>query len=98
METILKKATKKNSYENQPQLMQRQSTSRFAPVRRSQVMMGEDGFVNARGFNRSLPQFACFIVTGTLLAFFDSEAPTTGFLVPQVPDGRLKTRSVSASD
>src|SRR5947208_9074926 len=60
---------------NQPQLMQRQSTSRFAPVRRSQVMMGEDGFVNARGLI-ALCAVACFIVTGTLLAFFDSEAPT----------------------
>src|SRR5438034_1927547 len=60
---------------NQPQLMQRQSTSRFAPVRRSQVMMGEDGFVNARGLI-ALCAVACFVVTGTLSAFFDSEAPT----------------------
>src|SRR5437660_4832816 len=62
---------------NQAQLMQRQSTSRSAPARRSQVMMGEGGFVNARGLI-ALPlcAVACFIVTGTLLAFFDSEAPT----------------------
>src|SRR5438067_1135182 len=62
---------------NQAQLMQRQSTSRSAPARRSQVMIGEGGFVNARGLI-ALPlcAVACFIVTGTLLAFFDSEAPT----------------------
>src|SRR5947199_223476 len=66
---------RKTLMKNQPQLMQRQSTSRFAPVRRSQVMMGEDGFVNARGLI-ALCAVACFIVTGTLLAFFDSEAPT----------------------
>src|SRR5262249_52992408 len=57
--------------------MQKLSASRSAPARRSQVMFGEGGFLNVRAVvTLFVCAAACLIVTGTLLAFFRSEAPT----------------------
>src|SRR6266568_4186564 len=65
--------------------MQRQSTSRSAPARRSlwthrrlaRKLVSEGGFLNTRAVVALFVcAAACLMVTGTLLAFFRSEAPT----------------------
>jgi hypothetical protein len=56
--------------------MQKLPTSRSAPARRSHVVIGEGGFLNARAIVALfVSAVACLIVTGTLLAFFRSETP-----------------------